>query len=41
MPSKENRAGAKDYTPDFPQPVKAPKDAPTIFLVLLEEVRWP
>src|SRR5271169_53997 len=29
---------AKDSTPDFPQPVKAPKGAPNILLILTDDV---
>lgn len=32
--------GYKNSTPDFPQPVRAPKGAPNIFLVLLDDVGY-
>jgi arylsulfatase len=31
---------AKDSKPDFPQPIQAPKGAPNIFLVLLDDVGY-
>src|SRR5262249_30806371 len=29
---------AKESTPDWPQPIKAPKDAPNIVLILLDDI---
>ena len=37
-PSRARSARLQDSTPDYPQPVKAPKGAPNVLLILLDDV---